>query len=272
MIKTFMAGATTFTLTFAASSAQALTVLDENFDDVISLGNISNSGTPNVCINSPCTTISAGLPTGTFGNSNTGPAPTGANTAPDNSNVRRGDNTINTSIGTNGFASFFAATNVNGFLVLGDDTNTIGDGSPNNGLSFTRLPFAISSGFSSATVAFSWAFNGADNDAAAADTFTARIVDASGTVLSTLLTRTSGTVAGYGNGTFSGTWGPGSSFGPGSYFVEFLTQEQTANNNTQSAVGIDNVLVTAVPEPSTYALLGVGFAMVGMSLRRSRRR
>jgi hypothetical protein len=240
-------------------------VLDENFDDVISLGNISNSGTPNVCINSGCTAISAGLPAGTTGNRNTGPAPVGANTAPDNSNVRRGDNTINTSTGVNGFSSFFSTSTGNGFLVLGDDTNTIADGSPNSGVSFTRLPFAIGAGVSAATIRFDWAFNGQDGNPSADDVFTVRIVDSTGNPLFTLLSRSSST--GYGHGTAMATWGPGSSFGAGNYQLEFMLDEvsdQTGQYSTQSAVGIDNVVVTAVPEPQPYAFLLAGFGIVGL--------
>lgn len=253
----------------ALRAASAAVVLSENFDDVISLGNISNSGTPNVCINSPCTTITAGLPTGTRGNSNSGPAPAGANTAPDNANIRRGDNTINTSTGINGFDGFFAATSTNGFLVLGDDTSTVIDGSPNNGLSFTRLPFNIGAGQTSATVAFSWAFEGQDTSSTLDDSFTVHVLNSSGISLATLFTRTSGSaVSGYGTGHELIAWGPGDAFAPGSYYLEFRLQEQTANSLTQSALGIDNVVVTAVPEPGTAALVLAGFALMAISARR----
>ena len=250
-------------------SAGAAVVLSENFDDVISLGNVSNSGTPNVCLNSPCTSNSPGLPVGTRGNSNTGPAPAGANTAPDNSNIRRGDNTINTSTGINGFDSFFAPTSSNGFLVLGDDTSTVIDGSPNNGLSFTRIPFAIPVGLTSATVAFSWAFEGQDASATADDTFTAHILNSAGTSLATLLSRTSGSATtGYGTGNFVGTWGPGSSFAPGSYYLELRLQEQTANATTQSALGIDDITVTAVPEPNALLVMLAGCGVLAFYARR----
>lgn len=193
----------------------------------------------------------------------------GANTAPDNSNVRRGDNTINTSTGINGFDSYFAPTSSNGFLVLGDDTSTVIDGSPNNGLSFTRIPFVIPVGQSSATVAFSWAFEGQDSSATLDDTFTAHILNSAGTSLVTLLSRTSGsTTTGYGTGGFSATWGPGNSFAPGSYYLEFRLQEQTANSTTQSALGIDNIAVTAVPEPNALLLMLVGCGALAFYARR----
>jgi len=249
-------------------SAGAVVVLSEDFDDVISLGNVSNSATPNACLNSPCTSIPEGLPSGTKGNSNIGPGPAGANTAPDNSNVRRGDNTINTSTGVNGFDSFFSATSANRFLVLGDDTNTAIDGSPNNGQSFMRIPFAIPVGLTSATVVFSWAFERQDG-AAADDTFTAHILNSAGTALVTLLSRTTGSAtAGYGTGSFAGSWGPGTSFAPGSYYVEFRLQEQTANATTQSALGIDSITVTAVPEPNAVLLMLAGCGVLALFARR----
>jgi hypothetical protein len=155
--------------------------------------------------------------------------------------------------------------------VLGDDTSTVIDGSPNNGLSFTRLPFSIGVGDTSVAVAFSWAFEGQDTSATLDDTFTVHILNSSGTSLATLLTRTSGSAAsGYGTGNELISWGPGSSFATGSYYLEFRLQEQTANSLTQSALGIDNVVVTAVPEPGTAALLLAGFALMAVSARRWR--
>jgi hypothetical protein len=136
---------------WAAQPALGAVVLSENFDNIYVS---SNSATQNVCINSTCATIPAGLTAGTTANSNSGPAPAGASTAPDTANIRRGDNTINLSAGVNGFNSAFATTTANRFLVLGDDTNTIADGSLNGGISFTRIPFSIALGDAAATISF----------------------------------------------------------------------------------------------------------------------
>ncbi|MFM9888686.1 MAG: PEP-CTERM sorting domain-containing protein [Burkholderiales bacterium] len=249
----------------------AQTILDENFNDVITLGNVSNVASPNICLNANCTSITPGLPTGTLGNSSTGTAPYGANTAPDNSNIRRGDNAINTLALPDGFGGFFSQASTNGFLVVGDDTNTIPDGMPNNGLSFASLPFSVSAGTPGATIAFDWSFQGRDSSNTANDSFIARVVNAAGTTVLTMLSRTSDTTAGYGSGAFNTTWGSGNGFAPGSYRLEFILQEQTANSSTQSALGIDNILVAAVPEPEVYALMLAGLGVIGAFTRRRRR-
>jgi len=41
-------------------------------------------------------------------------------------------------------------------------------------------------------------------------------------------------------------------------------------NSTQNAFEIDNLRINPVPEPATWAMMLVGFAGIGMSLRRRR--
>jgi PEP-CTERM motif len=255
----------------------AQTLLDENFNDVISLGAVGINDTPNVCLNANCSAITAGLPTGMRGNSVSGPAPAGANTDPMNSNIRRGDNTINTTPVPDGFGQFFGNTSTNGFLVLGDDSKTIPDGMPNNGLSFASIPFTVIAGIPAATIAFDWAFGGKDSNQSANDSFIARVVNGAGTTVLTLLSLTSQTVgggyggsggSGYGTGSVATTW---TGAAPGTYRLEFLMQETTANSSTQSAAGIDNILVAAVPEPEIYAMMLAGLGLMGAVARRRRR-
>jgi PEP-CTERM motif len=269
-------------LAVAAAFSQpsvAQTLLDENFNDVISLGSVSNTATPDVCLNANCSAITAGLPTGMRGNSASGIAPAGANLTPANANIRRGDNLINTLPVPDGFGTFFGNTSANGFLVLGDDTNTIADGTPNNGVSFASIPFTVGAGISAATIAFDWAFGGQDANNSSNDSFIARVVNSAGTTVLTMLSLSSessgsgtygagsGSASGYGTGSYATTWNGAAA---GTYRLEFLMQETTANASTQSAVGIDNILVAAVPEPEIYALMLAGLGVMGAVARRRR--
>lgn len=45
----------------------------------------------------------------------------------------------------------------------------------------------------------------------------------------------------------------------------------TGNTNTSDYIGLDSVTISAVPEPSTWLMLGMGLAGVGFMARRSRR-
>jgi hypothetical protein len=250
------------------STAPAATVA-ENFD-AVSVS--SNSASQNVCVNSPCTTIATGLTAGSYGNSNTGPAPAGAATAPDNANVRRGDNAINTNTNVvNGFNNAFTSTAANRFLVLGDQAGTIGNTAPAGGLSFFRLPFSVGVLDASATLSFQWAFAGQDTNASLTDLFRADIVNPSGTVLNNILTLSSGVGAGYGNGTANFAWNAGNGLLPGSYFLQFsLSEDAVTTNPTNSAVGIDNITIATVPVPVPAALPLLGSALVALGLIRRR--
>ena len=63
----------------------------------------------------------------------------------------------------------------------------------------------------------------------------------------------------------------GTGLSAGNYGYTFTTAQDVNNvdfSSTQRAFEIDNVSVTAVPEPTTWALLIVGFGMVGVAARR----
>lgn len=53
--------------------------------------------------------------------------------------------------------------------------------------------------------------------------------------------------------------------------TDVFTTEIRIDGTASLLAGIDNFSITAVPEPSTYALMGLGLAMTGWAARRRRR-
>jgi hypothetical protein len=136
-------------------------LLDENFDDVTGLPR-ANLVRPlnNILLNDPLQ-----LPSGT-----TWFAPSASNI-----NVRRGDDLINISNSTYGFDSFFTPTTDNKFLVIGDNSGSIGD-MPTSGLMSVSFPFSLRPTTASITVSYKYAFDGFD-DILFDDVFSAFITD-----------------------------------------------------------------------------------------------
>lgn len=60
----------------------------------------------------------------------------------------------------------------------------------------------------------------------------------------------------------------GATIAPGNFLV--LAFRDTASSSDGSTVLVDNISITAVPEPATYALLG-GLALIGMTIFRRRK-
>src|SRR4030042_3419186 len=136
-----------FLLSNSAFSS-TITILDENFDDMTGLNNVGSHPT----IKSILKTRPDQLPPGT-----TWIAPNAKNI-----NIRRADNTINTSSNALGFDSFFTPVDSsNKFLVLGDNSGKIGL-SPTGGEMLISFPFSLPENAASITVSYKFVFDGFD--------------------------------------------------------------------------------------------------------------
>lgn len=253
---------------FVTFSAQAsTTLLDENFDD----------GTATT-IQSLLSSNPASLPTGTAWSSTTN-----ANAV----NLRLGTDAINTYNSGNpyqrfSFASgtaFFNSAATSRFLVLGDDSGQIA-GNPAAGTFALAMPFTVSAGATSVNFSYDWVFK--TFGMGGTDRFVAGVAGADFNIaspfsLSYLLTDQSFNTEPLSGGVANGAaQGPAnisvnaSSLGApdanGQYYLVFAVQEDVWQAN--AAVGIDNVMVTSVPEPETYAMMLAGLGLVGGIARR----
>jgi hypothetical protein len=255
----------------APLAVSAAPVADENFNDVTGLGSAASTRTvADILSSSP-----AQLPTGSLWTSLAVP-PSAADV-----NVRRADNTINTTAGASGFDSLFAPANAgNNFLVLGDQTGTIGN-NPSTGVFAFVVPFHVAPSQTQVTIDFDWAFDGTDTSTALTnkDTFIAGVagdgfsMSNPTAIFTTLIDRSS--PAGFSSGHFSQTFATSSLPVPvpvtGLRYLVFALTEGTAltaPNGTNSAVGIDNILVAAVPEPETYVFMLAGLGLVAFAAKR----
>ncbi|MFO1436113.1 MAG: hypothetical protein U1F34_07115 [Gammaproteobacteria bacterium] len=256
----------------AAQSSPAALLINESFDDVTGLTSSAVRTVSDILTNNP-----GQLPSGTlWATTNLTQGTPAADV-----NVRQGDNTINTTTGSTGFDLFFSPGANNKFLVLGDQAGVIGDvpdGGPLGQAIAFAMPFTIGPGGSAVSFDFDWAFDGFDNSVAAAqqDRFMAGIIGGTGLNLASflsgnpatafaqlLLDRTSPT---FGTGHVSSTV----NLAQGSYLLAFVQLEALNGSSTNSAVGIDNINVAAVPVPAAVWLLGSAFtALVSIGRRRS---
>ena len=253
---------------FATVSAHAsTTLLDENFNDVTGMSFLSTVRP----VSSVLTDTPNPLPGALWS------ASSGTN---DNVGIRRTDNNINANL-TNSFGSYFPISSTNNFLVIGDQVGP-NTGVANQGIFGFALPFSVPTGATSIDVSFDWAFSGDDTNSTAGveDLFTAGIAGNGFSINSpmspayTLLSQTSPNTTGFtgfnNNGQVNATIALGSlppaAAGNLRYLVFGLSEH--ANTATNSAVGIDNIKVSAVPVPAAVWLFGSAMlGMIGMRRR-----
>ena len=257
---------------FAASTgvhASAVSLLDENFNDVTGM----TLATTVRAVQSVLTDTPNPLPGAQWS------ASSGTN---DNVGIRRTDNNINANL-TNSFLSFFPQSATNNFLVMGDQVGP-NTGVANQGVFAFALPFSTVTGTTNINVSFDWAFAGDDTSSTAGveDLFKVGIAGSGFSINSpmspanTLVSQTSPSTSAFNvNGHYNTSIAlnslPTAATGNIRYLVFGLSEH--ANLATNSAVGIDNIKITAnvsqVPLPGAVWLFGsalVGF--VGVSRRK----
>ncbi|HRP24617.1 PEP-CTERM sorting domain-containing protein [Thauera sp.] len=235
-------------------------LLSEDFQGVSGVTTASAVRTiANILANNP--TELSGSPLATFSNTGNGNASQAA------FNVRAGNNAIDggTTPSTNTFDGYFGAA-ANRFLVIGDEGGNLG-GAPNGGtnaaasstmsLRFTldavtlALPKLL-------TISFDYVFDA--NNTANNDTFVAELVLADNSIINLLSFAAPSVTT---RGTFDVSLAY-PTFDAG--YINFYLVEGSGNGS--SAVGLDNIRVTAVPEPGALALLGIGLFGLGVLRRR----
>lgn len=247
---------------FATAAPITQTLLAEDFEAVTgfttsttirTIGNITTN-TPDQLAGNPTVAVT-----------NTGNATATAAAV----NVRRGNNAIDGTSGTptlgnNTFDNFFTTTNR--FLVIGDNTGNIG-GAPNGGTN-TGASTTLSLNFALASIALNWTnvisigfdyvFDATNPNNP--DDFIVSLVLADNSSVELLNWAAPSAVS---RGTYAGSLSY-ASLSAAPAFLNFRLIERSGNGS--SAVGLDNITVTAVPEPTSLALVGLG--LLGLAARR----
>jgi len=191
--------------------------------------------------------------------------------------TRLSTDVINTQGGSAGFNSFFGTR----FALLGDIegniTNQTWDVYSSIAQTFTLAPTIGGTDVFSydLVISFLTAFDGRDSTGALHDVFLAELVTPTGTI--TLFSQTSSgfpdvapSTSATNNQLVNNPFSA-SIFGlaPGSYTIRFVLDEKADPSEsifTNTAAGIDSVSITgtAIPNPGTMALLGLGIVVVGV--------
>lgn len=250
----------------SSSSASATTLLAEDFNDVTFIGT-NTVRNVNAITSSANPSIRNQLPAGTTWQS--------SNAVNANVNIRTSTNDINTTgknaatpAAVQGFNNFFNSN----FLVLGDNGGAIG-GDPTSGNMSISLPFIVGNGGSAVDISFDYSFYGQRRNPA--------LFDVDFFIIS-IINEVTGATAWNSTILFSQPGDP-DLFGPfsditylnqGSYFLTFELDESDLQNANgaqliNSAVGVDSIQISTVPEPSTLILVGLGLA--GAALVRKKR-
>jgi hypothetical protein len=221
------------------AAASVVTVLDEDFDDVSWPSVVGRRGRLRAAAGNR--TIQTILGT------NPWELPWGTTASATDVGVRSSADKINTAKGKSGFDQFFEE---GGFAVLGDQKDRIG-GAGDQGVFRLDVPFTLDGDVDTIDLSYDFAFDGSSGKASRRsrgtdvpyDLFTVSILSETGDTLLVQQLRSDA----FGSGDFHVDGLPMT----GGHFVLRFELSEHASRKTNSAVGIDNVLLAAYSgEPS----------------------